>query len=94
MSKKPVRSRIPRQRLFEDTRLSVRLDDDGDHVLISIVLPGDDVPRIVTTVEQMGDAIGEMRGSDEERCLCGCCTCPGATRTHTERILSRLPSVA
>ncbi|HEX5116645.1 MAG TPA: recombinase family protein [Pseudonocardiaceae bacterium] len=82
------------RRLFEDTRLSVRLDDDGDHVLISIALPGDNVPTIVTTVEQMGDAIGEMPGQAADSACDDAVRAPGATRTHTGRILSRLPSVA
>jgi site-specific DNA recombinase len=39
------------RRLFEATSLAVRITDDGDHMMISIRLPGDTMQEIIGTVE-------------------------------------------
>ena len=39
------------RRLFEVTSLAVRLTDDGDHVTISVRLPGETIPEIIGAVE-------------------------------------------
>jgi site-specific DNA recombinase len=74
------------RRLFELTRLSVRLDDDGDHVLISIALPGDDMPTIVTTVEQMGEAISETAGQAASDACADAVRAPGPAPPGSTRI--------
>lgn len=80
------------RRLFEVMHLSVLLSNDGDFVLISVVIPGDDIPIIVAAAEQMCDATGEVPGQRASGEACDdAVRAPGATRTHTGRILSPLP---
>ena len=45
------------RRLFEVTHLAVRLTDDPDRVTISVRLPRDTMPEIVSAAEQVGEKI-------------------------------------
>jgi hypothetical protein len=65
------------RRLFEATNLTVRLWDGGNHVAISIRLPADTLPQIVSTVEDISQTINEPAQHlvNHARRLCGCCTC-------------------
>ncbi|MCP2268164.1 hypothetical protein LV75_000650 [Actinokineospora diospyrosa] len=65
------------QSLFEAVSLSVAPTDDGAHVTISVRLPGDTLPEIISTAETINTMIDkhETPGQDGSG-ACGCCTCP------------------
>jgi hypothetical protein len=56
------------RRLFEATNLTVRLWDGGNHVAISIRLPADTLPQIVSTVEDISQTINEPSTAPSQPC--------------------------
>ncbi len=83
--------------LFEATQLTVHLTDDGHHVTITIRLPADDLPQIARTAERITQTMTTHQKAPAQRAGASCVDAvraPGATRTHTGRILSRLGSQA
>ncbi len=81
------------RRLFEAVSLAVKLTDDGDHVTISVRLPGDTLPEIISTAETINTMIDkhETPGQDGSGACVDAVRAPGAIRTHTGRVLSPLP---
>jgi site-specific DNA recombinase len=72
------------RRLFEATSLTVRLADDGDHVIINIRLPGDTMPEIVNAVETIIEAVDDPRktpGRDGPGVRVDAVRAPGRIRT-------------
>jgi site-specific DNA recombinase len=47
------------RKLFEVTSLTVKITDDGDHVIISVRLPGDTMPEIISTAETINTMTGD-----------------------------------
>lgn len=59
---------------------------DPDHVLISTVAPGDDVPIIVAAAEQMCDTVGEVPGQEASSDACDdAVRALGSARTASSR---------
>lgn len=82
------------RRLFETMQLTVNLIDDTDEIVITIKLPSDELPQIVHQAERTVEAMPSTHKTPAQRVgrLCAdAVRAPGATRTHTGRILSPLP---
>ncbi|HKR48624.1 MAG TPA: hypothetical protein VJT72_03415 [Pseudonocardiaceae bacterium] len=48
------------RRLFEASSLTIHITDDGDHVVISVRLPGNKLPEIIGAVEAINEAPGQI----------------------------------
>lgn len=72
------------RRLFEATSLTVRITDDGDHVTISIRLPGDAMPEIIGTAETIIEMVSNPHEAPGQP-VTGACVdavrAPGRIRT-------------
>ncbi|MGP4018814.1 recombinase family protein [Saccharopolyspora sp. 5N708] len=80
------------RRLFEITHLTVRLRDDSDEATITIKLHADQLPQIALAAERITEVMPSTRDVPVQQAPAACVDAvraPGATRTHTGRILSR-----
>ncbi len=82
------------RRLFEVTQLTVRLSEGTDEAGITIKLPADELPAIAEAAERINETMittQEMPAQEAGVACVDAVRAPGATRTHTGRILSPLP---
>ena len=82
------------RRLFEITQLTVELQDDSDHVTITIKLPADQLPEVAHTAERINEvmpATHKTPGQEANGVCADAIGAPGAIRTHTGRVLNPLP---
>jgi hypothetical protein len=68
------------RRLFEATSLTIRLTDDGDHVVITIRLPGDTLPEIIGAVETINESNEAPGQTDPGACVDAVCAPGGSTK--------------
>jgi hypothetical protein len=66
------------RRLFEATSLAIRITDDGDHVAISIRLPGDTLPEVIRAVETI-DETNKAPGQDRSDACVDAVRAPGGS---------------
>jgi DNA invertase Pin-like site-specific DNA recombinase len=79
------------RKLFEITQLAVRLHDEGDRATITIRLPAEQLPDIAHAAERITELMSSTQETPAQMAGAACVDAvraPGATRTHTGRILS------
>jgi hypothetical protein len=82
------------RKLFDVTRLTVRLHEHGDLVSLAIELPTDQLPQIAYTAERINETIPathKMPGQASNGVCVDATSAPGAIRTHTGGVLN--PSI-
>ena len=82
------------RKLFEAVSLTVRIADDGDHVIINVRLPGDTMPEIISTAETINNLTSdphETPGHSVTGARVDAVRAPGGSRTHTAVLLRDLP---
>lgn len=57
------------RQLFEITQLTVRLCGDSNEVIVSITLPGDDLPQVAAAAERTGDTVPSTTDSPGQQML-------------------------
>lgn len=80
------------RKLFEAVSPTVRIADDGDHVIINVRLPGDTMPEIISAAEKINTMTSdphETPGHGVINARVDAVRAPGAARTASTRNRTR-----